>query len=349
MLTLLLSSFFQSATVSNGIAVQPLVAEYKNCTSPGEYKTVDADTSFVCARGLNGKLLWLYPTWYDYRYPGSPEMRQCATAGDRKILEYWTSTPLDKDKGQFVCITINSTLLKSEILKKSSCYIDNDTDNGGEPNVGRCKIGPWKIGQKVWVRIIVGKPFTNVVRPSQFASAPSVKFVTKDVPEIPSCYLEKSCDPNLQAKFQAVAKAYPNAIIHPARNLVPNSSHSPRPPKSPAPARDDCSKISGTLVDSTIGDLKLDIVNPFSCQILLEITGQVNCKATWVPIPVSATMLMLPRESASWNWPSIFQSARSTCESYMKLNGLQYDGSGGLSICTTKSCLSLFRFVGRVI
>lgn len=348
MLTLLSSGIFQSAKISSANASQHLVSEYKTCSTPGQYKAVDAQASLVCARGKNGKLIWLNPTWYDYRYPGSPEMRPCVIAGDRKILEYWIGTPLDKNRDQFVCVIVSAELLKNEISKDRACNVDNDVDNGQEPNIGHCKVGPWKLGKNVWVRVTVSSPYTNVVPPNKYISSYTTKYVTQDLPEIPSCFLEESCGRKLQAKFQTVIARYPNAIIHPIRNLDSDSKPSPAVSNSPSPTIEDCSKIRGTKIDSTVGDVYLNFKNPFNCEISLEVTGQINCKATWVPMPVSVTVILQPRESASWNWAFLFENARSACESYMKLNGLQFDGSGGLTICASKVCLNTFKFLGRV-
>ena len=225
-ITFLLCGFSQFLITSNSHASGPVIGEYKSCTVPGQYKADpdDENSEYVCARGLNGKLLWLVPGYVvaPLDQPGSPLMRPCSVAGDRKVLQFWIDNPLEKKlKSQFACVIVNSTLLRSVYNEdyQALCFISikyNIGDNLLEE--ANCKVGPPKVGQKVWLEIQASKPFTNVVRPSQIASFPATQYVTRDFPEIPSCFIEQSCEASLQTRYKALLITFPNVIIHPARN-----------------------------------------------------------------------------------------------------------------------------------
>lgn len=110
----------------------------------------------------------------------------------------------------------------------------------------------------------------------------------------------------------------------------------------------DCSRKSGTLIKVTVEQGMVNFANPLSCPITLVISGQVNCKATWIPIPVSATFSMYTKESKSWQLGGVFPNALATCKSFMTLSGLTFDGSGGLNMCADRACFSGLTLIGRI-
>jgi hypothetical protein len=322
---------------------------------------------------------------------------------------------------------------------------------------GRCDFAPFKVGQKMWLEVAYfNTTNANILTDEESQSSPAVSYATKDIPQIPSCYLERSCGPKMMDSLQKVMTAYPNAIVFPPKktplNFPPptlgevdaqtscfgsswcralgtqggqivvegqgaewntygikysisqfffkltspsgkvefsNKFKFPyeyyfttfrveeiglwsvqiagwngiqqtdwslpkvvqvralQNSQNDAPATD-CATKSGSEITVKYENGMVTFANPFSCPITVVISGQVNCRATWVPIPVSATLSMYSRESRSWGLGGVFPNALSTCVSYMKLAGLNYDGSGGLTMCANKACLSALTLTGRV-
>jgi len=110
----------------------------------------------------------------------------------------------------------------------------------------------------------------------------------------------------------------------------------------------DCSKKSGTLIKVTVEQGMVNFANPLSCPVTVVISGQVNCRATWIPIPVSATFSMYSKESKSWGLGGVFPSALATCKSFMTLSGLTFDGGGGLNMCADRACFNGLTLIGRI-
>jgi hypothetical protein len=110
----------------------------------------------------------------------------------------------------------------------------------------------------------------------------------------------------------------------------------------------DCSRKSGTLIKVTVEQGMVNFANPLSCSITVVISGQVNCRATWIPIPVSATFSMYSKESKSWGLGGVFPNALAICKSFMTLSGLTFDGSGGLNMCADRACFNGLTLIGRV-
>jgi hypothetical protein len=342
--------------------------------------------------------------------------------------------------------------------KPNLCMVTSSSSNYSySQEKGRCDFAPFKVGQKMWLEVVYfNTKNANILTDEESQSSPAVSYVTKDIPQIPSCFLERSCGPQMTGDLQKVIAEYPNAIVFPAKvkplnvpppslgqvedqtncfgsswcsdlgieagkiviqglgaewnaygvkNNIPNFilivtspsgkieqskyfalpygynfitwrveeiglwsvqiagwSGTQRTAWSSAKVVQiktvqaqqnnspgtDCASKSGSEITVKYENGIVTFANPFSCAITVVISGQVNCRATWVPIPVSATFSMYSRESRSWGLGGVFPNALSTCVSYMKLAGLNYDGSGGLTMCANKSCLSALTLTGRV-
>jgi hypothetical protein len=320
-------------------------AEYKKCTTPGQSKN-----GLACVQGIDGKLIWVTMSSIVVE-PGQPVYRSCKKAGERKILKYWSGDPGVVYQDQFGCLTLTSEMIKDIKLENDmGCTITNWLNNLNQERekATNCAFGNWKSGQKVWWLVPGGFPYTNIVPFEKVQASPAEMFVTKDTPEIPSCYLGQSCGPNQMKRYAEVISSYPNAIVHPAKNNVQTGSNPTQSSSSGQSSTTSCSTISGALVSVNIEYGSLTFTNPFACKITLQISGQINCKATWVPMPVSASISMNSKESKNIAIGGVFPSALASCKSFMALNGLAYDGSGGLTACMNKTCMSAFRFTGRI-
>jgi len=161
--------------------------------------------------------------------------------------------------------------------------------------------------------------------------------------------LEKSCDPQSMTQFTTAVPKYSNAVIHPAKKPVSGSAGQQQTTNSSQSTSTDCSRLTGSQINISVEYGMLSFSNPYACKISLQISGQINCQATWVPIPVSTSVSMGSRESKSIFMGGLFPSALASCKSFMTMSGMAFDGSGGLTLCANKACLSAFSFVGRVV
>ena len=320
------------------------IAEYKSCVTPGQSKN-----GLACIRGLDGKLLWVTSSSINLAEPGTPLYRTCSTAGDRRVLKFWSGDPGYVVQDQFGCLTLTAQMIKDiKSENKKGCVIVNWSYGAYEEEKASCAFGKWKIGQKVWWLVPGGFPYKNIVPGDKVADFPAEEYVTKDTPEIPSCYLDQTCGEKQMDRYANVIAMNPNTIIHPAKNKIQPGSNPTMPSTSSQSTSASCSTISGSGITINYEYGSLTFTNPFACKITLQISGQINCKATWVPIPVSASISMSSKESKNLFIGGVFPNALATCKSFMTLNRLAYDGSGGLTTCTSKSCLNSFRFTGRV-
>ncbi len=448
------------AAVPAASAAPSPVSEFKSCANPGQISRAKSGYDLACTRGINGKLLWA--NFYDGNSsPGEPTMRACGVAGDRKVFRYWRGNPSQPSQDQFVCVIATAKLIK--YIKSSMqnlCWVPSSiaSDYSASQDKGRCDFAPFRVGQKMWLQIWndSGKN-KNILTDEESKISPAVTFATKDIPQIPSCFLERSCGPQMTGDLQKVIAEYPNTIVFPAKKTPLNvpppdlgeveaqtncfgaswcsdlgtevgkivvqgqtaewnaygvknnislfffivtspsgnievSRNFPLPREYDLPitmsvaeiglwsvqiagwrgnqrtawsspkmvqitaiqksqideAARDCASKSGSVVKVNYEMGMVNFANPFSCRVTVVISGQVNCRATWVPISVSATFSMYSRESRSWGLGGVFPNAMSTCESYMKLAGLTYDGSAGLTMCANKACLSTLTLTGRV-
>lgn len=445
------------AAVPVAFASPSPISEFKSCTKPGQESWTKFGT-VACVRGINGKLLWVH-TGGSSSSPGEPLLRTCSQAGDRKVFKYWSSSPTSFRQGQYVCVIMGAKsidYLKHD--KPNLCMVTSSSSNYSySQEKGRCDFAPFKVGQKMWLEVVYfNTTNANILTDEESQSSPAVSYVTKDIPQIPSCFLEQSCGPQMTGDLQKVIAEYPNAIVFPAKvtplnvpppslgqvedqtncfgsswcsdlgieagkiviqglgaewnaygvkNNIPNFTLIVTSPsgkieqskyfalpygynfitwrveeiglwsvqiagwsgtqrtawssakvvqiktvqaqQNNSPGTD-CASKSGSEITVKYENGIVTFANPFSCAISVVISGQVNCRATWVPIPVSATFSMYSRESRSWGLGGVFPNALSTCVSYMKLAGLNYDGSGGLTMCANKSCLSALTLTGRV-
>jgi hypothetical protein len=446
------------AAVPVAIAAPSSVSEFKSCVNPGQISRAKSGYDLACTRGINGKLLWV--NFYDGNSsPGEPAMRACGIAGDRKVFRYWRGNPSEPSQNQFVCVIATANLIKyMKSSMQNLCWVtSSSSDYSYSQEKGRCNFASRKVGQKMWLQIWnTAGTNANILTDEASYSSPSIPYVTEDLPQIPSCFLERSCGPKMMVSLQKVVTEYPNAIVFPPKksplNFPPPSlgkvdaqtdcfgsswcralgtqdgqiviegqgvewntygvknnisqfffkltspsgkiefSNKFKFPyeyyfttfrvkeiglwsvqiagwsgiqqtdwslpkvvqvralqssQNDVPATD-CASKSGSLVAVKYEMGMVSFANPFNCSVTVVISGQVNCRATWVPIPVSATFSMYSRESISWGLGGVFPNALSLCQSYMNLAGLTYDGSGGLTMCATKSCLSALTLIGRI-
>jgi hypothetical protein len=180
---------------------------------------------------------------------------------------------------------------------------------------------------------VIGTPSGKIEQSKYFALPYGYNFITWRVEEIGLWSVQIAGWSGTQRTAWSSAKVVQIKTVQARQN---NSSGT------------DCATKSGSEITVKYENGMVTFANPFSCAITVVISGQVNCRATWVPIPVSATFSMYSRESRSWGLGGVFPNALSTCVSYMKLAGLNYDGSGGLTMCANKACLSALTLTGRV-
>lgn len=460
---LLISGLAIPAAPPVALAAPSPVSEFKSCADPGQISRAKSGYDLACARGINGKLLWVY--FCDPESctssPGEPMMRACSVAGDRRVFRYWRGNPSNPAQDQFVCVIATANQVKA--IKSSIqnlCWVPSSilSDYSASQNKGRCNFAPRKVGQKMWLQISNhAGTNANILTDEESYISPAVTFATKDIPQIPSCFLERSCGPQMMGDLQKVIAEYPNAIVFPAKK---NPLNAPPPDlgeveaqtncfgeswcsdlgtevgkiviqsqraewnaygvknnislfffiasspsgkieksryftlprehdlpitwsvseiglwsvqiagssgtqqtawssakvvqitaiqksQSDEPARV-CASKSGSVVTVNYEMGMVSFANPFSCPVTVVISGQVNCRATWVPISVSTTFNLYSRESKSWGLGGVFPNAMSSCQSYMKLAGLTYDGTGGLTMCANKACLSTLKLTGRI-
>ena len=446
---------FPAATASTSSIV-----EFRKCEKPGQVSKAKSGYEVACTRGINGKLLWVYID-FQKSSPGEPKMRACPIAGDRKVFRYWSGNPSDWRQAQFVCALLTPELIKSIKSRPDICVLRNSSsDYSSTDEKGRCDFAPLKVGQKMWFSVDNGISGTNnnILTDEESNAIQAVIYSTKDTPQIPSCYLERSCGPKRMDDLQKVITDYPKTIVFPAlknplntpapilgeiaevkncfgthwcRNLqtssevtqiviegkkdewntygisnkisgfffkltspsgkvefsekhkIPNAydyftwavgetgfwnvqiagwngtqQTSWSSPKSvqvlslQTPQDDvaaaNCANNVGSEIKVEYANGMITFANPFNCSIKVVVSGHVNCKATWIASPVSATFAMKSRESMTWGLGGMFPNAISACKNSMTLAGLTYDGSGGLTLCADKACRSSLLLRGRV-
>jgi hypothetical protein len=227
------------AAVPVAIAAPSSSSEYKSCGNPGQMRKTESWAEFlVCGRGIDGKLLWV-TIGIGNSGPGEPQMRACSTAGDRKVFRYWHGNPSSPRQAQYVCANSTADLIKSlKIDAQGHCMVtSSESDYSFSEEKGRCNFAPFRVGQKMWLEIELFRTNKNLPSNEESSEGPAVIYVSKDIPQIPSCYLERSCGPEMMHGLQKVMTEYPNAIVFPPKKTPLNF---PPPTLGEVDAQTDC-------------------------------------------------------------------------------------------------------------
>ena len=110
-------------------------------------------------------------------------------------------------------------------------------------------------------------------------------------------------------------------------------------------------KLSPQLVNDRNGLARLQMKNPFNCNISYNISGQITCiyKSAQTVLPAIGTSSLSPNQVVTLEAQEVFQVAYQSCQQLQKSSGAGPEYGAGILDFFNKSNMSWFSYTASVI